>query len=92
MLEPNKKYGYDQSITLCLRGVTEIAGFHTDKPFDIDLKGVKFTTDDKSSLTIESWEDAIFLIDDGSIDWEYTKPIPIDKAKESTDFYQDESK
>ncbi len=70
-MQPNLKYGYNRPITLCLRGVTGIGNLMSNVPFNVNLIGAKITTDNEGNPTIESWEDAIFVKDDGSIDWKY---------------------
>lgn len=68
MLEPNMKYGYDKKITLCLRGVTGLPMLDLKcEPFNVNLEGVKITTDENGTPTIEGWDEAIFLNEDGSI-------------------------
>lgn len=75
MMQPNSKYGYDEPMTVCLRGVTFAGNFKSNIPFNVDLKGAKITTDDKGRPTIQSWEETIFVKDDGAIDWEMMKSV-----------------
>ena len=67
-LQPNTQYGYDHPITLCLRGVTKFPFLDAKcEPVDIDLKGAKISTDENGNPTLESWEEVVFLNEDGSI-------------------------
>lgn len=66
-IKPNTKYGYDRVLHLRLNDIRIYVGNPESKGVNIELVGVKLSTDKDCNLIIDSYDEAYIVNDDGSI-------------------------